>query len=647
MSEFEITCDKCGSSTYTTTRSGGRCNVCRGPRGSNHNRCDDDDWDICRNCVSKRQSQAAAITERNTLIRCARCQGATCLSNRDGGACNICRGPRGRDFQRCHGCDWDICDNCATERVKALRKQAQQRAAYQKDLSQTSPVGEEGEGELVIRCLKCGTPTITAHNAGGNCDTCHGPRNNDYEHCPRSCNWDMCRRCVQCKEAVASRRGVDEGVLERVGCCAKCGNGTAMTTSKVKGFCNVCKQGRGVDFQRCVNCDWDMCALCFNQKLAAQTASNANNANRNIDADDDNDETASVASEPASTAPVTKRRREVNEATRKVLDGGIRQVVEFLEGIGMAQYSDQLIAAGCDTLDMLDTLNESVLTEMGVKRLHQTRLLKEIRERGAAAEGNGSANGSANAAGSKGGRSRDRKMVPTLARQPGKNFCSVVPPASDQVEDVLQCLRGYATVRQLDVMVVDEFEERIQALKETSSDSTTAFTRALAWLYTMESWVFKDTNRALREDSKVCLTALAPYVKATIRMWKGRGTEATYAGRLYRRNQLQPQQLGEYESIGERFLWPAFTSTTRTFTTDDYFGRVLFVIEIPNHLRQFAIDVTPESVFPDEDEVLLCPNVAFECRGVRRAPVEAGGFPEYPNVDAIVTIVAQYACVTL
>ena len=49
---------------------------------------------------------------------------------------------------------------------------------------------------------------------------------------------------------------------------------------------------------------------------------------------------------------------------------------------------------------------------------------------------------------------------------------------------------------------------------------------------------------------------------------------------VYRRCKLNPSQIQKYTE-GTQFLWASFTSTTTQVDVDDEFGRVLFVIRIP------------------------------------------------------------------
>lgn len=66
------------------------------------------------------------------------------------------------------------------------------------------------------------------------------------------------------------------------------------------------------------------------------------------------------------------------------------------------------------------------------------------------------------------------------------------------------------------------------------------------------------------------------------------------------------------------------------------FGRVLFVINIPEKLKEWAFDLQSDTMHPEEEEVLLCPNVGLI--------VTALGTGDDATVDHVITLQMQYAC---
>ena len=79
--------------------------------------------------------------------------------------------------------------------------------------------------------------------------------------------------------------------------------------------------------------------------------------------------------------------------------------------------------------------------------------------------------------------------------------------------------------------------------------------------------------------------------------------------KVLRRTNLTPKQLGEY-TVGRTFVWAQFTSTSTTMPAPE-FGRVLFEIDVPSTLQDFAMNIQEDSQF-DEEEILICPNTALK-----------------------------------
>ena len=101
---------------------------------------------------------------------------------------------------------------------------------------------------------------------------------------------------------------------------------------------------------------------------------------------------------------------------------------------------------------------------------------------------------------------------------------------------------------------------------------------SLVWLYTCDCWVYEQTNKCLRSDSRIDLRYLASYVRGLCRaLWRLR--EHHVSGRVYRRCKLAEKELKKYE-MGCSFLWGSFVSTS-TEVLGQHFGNCLFVIDVP------------------------------------------------------------------
>jgi hypothetical protein len=67
------------------------------------------------------------------------------------------------------------------------------------------------------------------------------------------------------------------------------------------------------------------------------------------------------------------------------------------------------------------------------------------------------------------------------------------------------------------------------------------------------------------------------------------------------------------------------------------FGRVLFVITVPDYLKEEAIDISSFSAVPTEDEVLLRPYGHFIVTEVDARP----DTDDFPEIDVVIKIRMQ------
>jgi len=161
---------------------------------------------------------------------------------------------------------------------------------------------------------------------------------------------------------------------------------------------------------------------------------------------------------------------------------------------------------------------------------------------------------------------------------------------------------------------------------------------SLCWRYTTDSWVYKEMNNLLRNDSP-SIKSLAPYMNGLIKSYHYLVDPKYYfAGTVYRRTKfIQKTDLNFYQS-NKQFIWSAFTSTTTELDPIGIFGNVLFVITIPEKYKKFALNVQYISNFPNEQEVLLHPNIGFTVTGIEQDPTE------YQNCNVVIHVVVSYIC---
>jgi len=172
-------------------------------------------------------------------------------------------------------------------------------------------------------------------------------------------------------------------------------------------------------------------------------------------------------------------------------------------------------------------------------------------------------------------------------------------------------------------------------------DENISLSLALCWLYTTDSWVYKQMNTILRNDSP-SIKILAPYMSCLMKSYEhlNQLEDFFYEGVVYRRTKLVGNDLNFYKPSGQ-FVWSAFTSTTVKFDPDPQFGDILFVITIPPKYKKYALDVKSVSDFKNEQEILLLPNIGYVVKDIQKIPVE-----DYPNSSVVIHLVVSYVCVT-
>jgi hypothetical protein len=172
--------------------------------------------------------------------------------------------------------------------------------------------------------------------------------------------------------------------------------------------------------------------------------------------------------------------------------------------------------------------------------------------------------------------------------------------------------------------------------------------KMLAWLYTLESPLYKEMNRALRDDDLSRIRYFSAFIKEfrelfrtcgdghqVLEPFKGlmwRGIQVTDAGETFR----------EFTE-GKRFVWPAFTSMTTNKAVAEHFGNLVFEIRCSPGQGTYEskalyapASVSKFSDFPSESEVVFPPNTQFEVIGRREGKKTFLGL-----WDSVPTVVCQ------
>ncbi|CAF1469338.1 unnamed protein product [Didymodactylos carnosus] len=172
-------------------------------------------------------------------------------------------------------------------------------------------------------------------------------------------------------------------------------------------------------------------------------------------------------------------------------------------------------------------------------------------------------------------------------------------------EIVKQAAKGIITEgKQLDKHYESHYIAR-QLLAVRKKDRKEIYTCCIQ-LYTMECFLYKLINKALRENDTSKTSTLGPFCYILFRSWLT--TEEKHTATLYRGVNIDDNQLTSYqEAIGQTRCWDGFTSTTKNHEKAQMFGNILFVIDATHN---GGIDISALSDY-DEEEVLLPPGTSF------------------------------------
>ena len=147
------------------------------------------------------------------------------------------------------------------------------------------------------------------------------------------------------------------------------------------------------------------------------------------------------------------------------------------------------------------------------------------------------------------------------------------------------------------------------ALKDKSDEE---LDRLCIQLYTKECFLYKAVNKAMREQDYSKKTTLGPYIvlsydykRSSYGADKHVRNVVVYRGMTLNSNQIQDYRDG----IGHGYMrWASCMSTSRSREKALLFGNTLFQIELK---KDFGMDLSMDSDFPEEEEILLPPGCSF------------------------------------
>jgi len=215
-----------------------------------------------------------------------------------------------------------------------------------------------------------------------------------------------------------------------------------------------------------------------------------------------------------------------------------------------------------------------------------------------------------------------------LSGWPSRNFKSLVEEKEVEAGETEAALRSYDD---------PEVNGACDALEQLELDSAER-QQTLCKVYSLESEVYHEMNRALREDDAEVMGRLAPYIKELRDVFLTDHINQVitpFTGTVWRgvRYDEPDQALEQYERDHD-FAWPSFSSTSVDSNIADGFGGGGLIFEI----RCYPPDGTYEDDTPEfapasisewsasggEQEVLFPPNVKFRVVNVKHPSEENG-----------------------
>ncbi|CAF1033832.1 unnamed protein product [Rotaria sp. Silwood1] len=163
-----------------------------------------------------------------------------------------------------------------------------------------------------------------------------------------------------------------------------------------------------------------------------------------------------------------------------------------------------------------------------------------------------------------------------------------------------------------------EAEELANMLREQKNKGVVEVWKCCAYLYSLESFLYKTLNAAMRlvgskEDEKVWRSKIRTLGPFCLLLWDDPYNKKMKTKiMLYRGAQLTDDQITTYKEMvkhsDEYRSFQAFTSCSRNRQKAEQFGNALFIMEV---LFAFTADLQGLSEYPDEEEELVTPGVCF------------------------------------
>ncbi|CAF1347988.1 unnamed protein product [Rotaria sordida] len=169
-----------------------------------------------------------------------------------------------------------------------------------------------------------------------------------------------------------------------------------------------------------------------------------------------------------------------------------------------------------------------------------------------------------------------------------------------------------------------EAEKLAKMLREKKNTGIEEVWKCCAYLYTLESFLYKTLNAVMRlvgdkEQEEVWRSKIRTLGPFCLLLWDDPfNTKLTTKKTLYRGATLTEEQITAYAKMAEDDKaygsFQAYTSCSRNPVVAEFFsGNVLFIMEV---LIAFIADLSPLSEYSEEEEELVTPGVCFRVKSV-------------------------------
>jgi hypothetical protein len=198
--------------------------------------------------------------------------------------------------------------------------------------------------------------------------------------------------------------------------------------------------------------------------------------------------------------------------------------------------------------------------------------------------------------------SKDKELIPILVEKAALGI----------IEEGTQIGRRY------------EAEKLANLLREQKYKRFEEVWERCAYLYSLESFLYKTLNEAMRligtkeheQNWRSKIRTLGPFC---LLLWDDPiNKKVKRDTTLYRGAKLKPEDIAMYEDMAkhpdEYRSFQAFTSCSRNRAKAEKFGNTLFIIEV---LFAFIADISSLSQYPKEEEELVTPGVCFSVQDVK------------------------------